>query len=1066
MRQARKRLWCELSGISLAAVTLSIWLLAAASPLLAQVITGTIQGHISDTSGASVPKAAVKVTNESTGVSRTGYSADDGYYRVPDLLPATYEIRVELAGFKTLIKSGIEVTTQSTVNLNLTLEVGEVTETVNISAEEAQIETTTARISEVVSEKEVRSLPLPGRGVLNLVTMTPGVTGKSEPGYGCCDVFSNFGVPYITSGPNEKKSNFLLDGMSLRYGEGSEWAATFSPNPDAVTEVRVSTNPTSAEFGLMSGPLVQIVTKGGTNDFHGTGHITLQGDELNAVPFRSTREDIPNSYTRLFGGTLGGPIIKERLFFFGAYEGLREQAASSSIVLTETQAFKDFVVSTRPNSVAAKLFQDFPPFRYPTSGFVDADGDGIPELGEVVLDKANRRTGKQFNARMDYQSLSGQDRIYGSWWYSRPDTLTPGVREAFNNLSYNSGRYIGAQYTHTFSPNALNEARFGYAHHGLVNDYTGNVMHVPELITDDGLYMGNGAFSHQIFPTRTPEFTDIFSLNRGRHGIKIGGTFRHSVIDQDVLLEGDDPQYLFTSMLDFANDHPYQETRDLDAKTGKARPGALNTSGKELTFFVQNTWQVKPNLTFNYGLRWDSYFSNWLGAGRDNWEPILTSSQATAEGISKLINQKVDRFYKTDWNNFGPRVSLAWDPSGQGKMSIRGGFFVLYDEINHQPLYQLATNPPANALVFAGPERGIPIVYGLAPEGTRDFPPNPNLAVPEVSPEGAFVGTRPGLSGVVQDIKSPLTYDMNVGVEYQLFRDWMVFGNYRYRRNNNDLYALNANRYTGDLVDGRLDQLNPYFDQMYILTNLGRRRYHGMVFGANKRFNQGLQLSASYTYNNGKDNYVNSTDNTYIASGTNNFDPSIDWGRDDIAHVFHVHSVWELPILRGKSGWVAGVFGGWQLNTIWNLQSGGFFIPTSSSGFGEGGDFNADGQRGERPDTPTGNVPPSFSKDEWLRGAMSASIFPLPDTVRAGNLPKDFFRRPGYARVDAAFVKGFPIPIGRAERANLQVRFEAFNLFNHINIRGISSSLSSANFGQVTSAYNMRTVQLSLKFIF
>ena len=263
-------------------------------------------------------------------------------------------------------------------------------------------------------------------------------------------------------------------------------------------------------------------------------------------------------------------------------------------------------------------------------------------------------------------------------------------------------------------------------------------------------------------------------------------------------------------MLDFANDDAYQELRNLDADTGAARPGALNTSGKELTFFVQNTWQVRPNLTFNYGLHWDSYFSNWLGKGRDNWEPIFNSSQVTPDGISQLINQKVDRFYDTDWNNFGPRLSLAWDPSGQGKISIRGGFSVLYDEINHQPLYNLATNPPDTAVVFAGDERGIPIVYGLAPVGTRDFPPNPNLAVPEVSPEGAFVGTRPGLSGIAQDIKNPLTYDMNVGVEYQLFKDWMsVFGNYRYRRNSNDLYALDANRFTGDLVDGGLRSAQP-----------------------------------------------------------------------------------------------------------------------------------------------------------------------------------------------------------------------------------------------------------------
>ena len=258
-------------------------------------------------------------------------------------------------------------------------------------------------------------------------------------------------MPYITAGPNEKKSNFLLDGMSMRYGEGSEWGATFSPNVDAVTEVRVSTNPTSAEFGLISGPLVQIVTKGGTNVLHGTGHITLQQDDFNAAPFQTSREDMPDTYTRLFGGTAGGPILKERLFFFGAYEGLREKSANSSFWLTETEAFRNHVVQTRPNSVAAQVFRDFPPVRYPTSGLIDADGDGIPELGEVTVNTPNRRTGKQFNARLDYQSASGRDRLYGSWWYSRPDSTSANVREAFNNRNYNSGRYFGMQYTHAFS---------------------------------------------------------------------------------------------------------------------------------------------------------------------------------------------------------------------------------------------------------------------------------------------------------------------------------------------------------------------------------------------------------------------------------------------------------------------------------------------------------------------------------------------------------------------------------------------------------------------------------------
>jgi hypothetical protein len=1015
-----------------------------------------------------VPKALVKATNDQTGVSRSAFSAEDGYYRIPDLLAGTYQVRVELSGFKTAVKSDVALTAQSITNLNFTLEVGEVTQTVTITSEEAQVETTTARISEVIGETELKSLPAAGRGILTLTMMSPGITGKSEnSGNFCCDVFSNFAAPRISSGGNENKANFLLDGINLRYTEGSTWAANFSPNPDAVTELRVSTNPTSAEFGNISGPQVQIVTKGGANDYHGTAHITTQQDDFNAVPFGSLRADIPNSYTRLFGGTVGGPIRKERLFFFGAYEGLREKAARSFIALTETEAFKDFVVSTRPNSVAAKLFQDFPPFRYPRSGFSDADGDGISEFGQVAVDKPARRVGKQFNGRIDYQSSGGQDRLFGSYWFTHPEWVVSDVRNDFDKKQHNRVQYVSAVHTHSFSPNSLNEARFGYTHMFYETIAVGDVYHVPELITDDGLYMGNGGWSKEYFPTSVPEFGDVFSLNRGRHAIKFGGTYRHSTIDFRSFLPFDTPQYEFHNIFDFADDKPYFEGRILDVATGNAGNNALFFISNELSFFMQNTWQIRPNLTLNYGLRWDSYFNNQLGRGRNNWQPVLSSAQVTPDFVSKVINQKVDQYYHTDKNNFGPRISLAWDPSKQGKISIRGGFAILYDEINTQPWYSTGTNPPDKAVVFAGEDRGIPVVYGLAPKGTRDFPVNPNLKVPGVNAVGAFDGTRPGVGAIITDLKNPMIFDVNGGIQYQLLNDLMVFGSYHYKKTIDDLYSFNANRFTGDLADnGLLDQLNANFDNIGILTNLGRRRYHGLVAGVSKRFSQGWQLSASYTYNNGWNNFANSQGDDYSSAATNAYDPSIDWARDDIAHVFHVHSTWELPILRGRSGWLAGVFGGWQFNTIWNLQSGQLFIPISYGGFGEGGDFNADGQRGERPDRPTGSIAHSFSTADWLKGVMSASLFLLPDSVRAGNLPRDFFRGPGYARVDAAFVKSFPIPIGRSEKANLQLRAEAFNLFNRINLSSLSNSLDASNFGQATGAYQMRIMQLSLKFIF
>jgi hypothetical protein len=1049
------------------AVTVAFFLFLLPSTLFAQG-TSTIQGHLADPSGGSVPKAVVKVTNLKTGVSRSTHSAEDGYYRIPDLLVGTYEVRVEMVGFKTIVRTGIEVDAQSTTNLNFLLEVGEVTQTVNVTGEEPQVETTTARISEVISENELRSLPASGRGILTLTMITPGITGKSESWGGafCCDVFSNYVAPTVSSGGTENKANYLLDGINLRYTEGSSWGAAFSPNPDAVTEVRVSTNPAFSEFGTISGPQIQIATKGGTNDYHGTAHFTDQEGTLNAVPYGSRREDISGNHTRLFGATFGGPIVKQRWFFFGAYEGLRERKSSSNVVLAETEAFKNYVIQTRPSSIAAQLFKDYPPFRYP-AGLVDEDGDGIAELGEVTVDKPARRTGKQFNGRIDYQSASARDRIYGSYWFTRPEWTEANVRDAFDSDHFNDVHYVSVVHTHSFSPNSLNEARFGFTTTHYMNVRVGDVYHIPYMQTDDGFVIGNGPFSKENTPSRVPEFDDIFSLNRGKHGIKMGGTFRHSTWDLQSFLVGDNPEYYFGSILDFADDNPYQEMRGLNAGTGTARYSRLFFIQKELSFFVQNTWQIRPNLTLNYGLRWDSYFNDTLGKGRNNWQPVLTEAQVTPAEISKVINQKVDRYYNTDWNNFGPRISLAWDPSGKGRISIRGGFSILYDEVNTQPWYYAADNPPDVALVYAGTDRGIPIVYGLAPQGTRDFPPNPNLKVPAVNAVGAFDGTRPALGAIVTDLKNPLTIDTNLGVQYQLLNDLMVHASYRYRHTSDELYLFDANRFNGDMVDGKLDQLNPNFDIISILTNLGRRRYHGIVAGFSKRFAQGWQVSGSYTYNNGSNNFGNwSQQDDYSAFSTNAYDPTVDWARDDQPHVFTLHGVWELPILRGRSGWAAGILGGWQLNTIWNFQSGGLFVPLSWSGYGEGGDFNADGQRGDRPDRPVGDVPHTFSKDEWLQGPLTASMFPLPAEVRAGNLPRDYFRGPGYARVDAGLAKSFPIPIGRVEKAHLQFRAEAFNLLNRINVWGVESALDAPNFSRAVGAYQMRTMQLSVKFLF
>ncbi|MCI0622171.1 MAG: carboxypeptidase regulatory-like domain-containing protein [Acidobacteria bacterium] len=1044
--------------------------------LLAQS-TSTIQGQITDASGGAIAGATVRTTNGDTGFNKTAVSANDGFYRVPDLLPGSYDVRVEASGFKIHVSRHLSVAGNAVVAVNVSMEVGEVTQTIDVSAEEPLVETQMTRISEVLPEQEVRSLPLQGRGVLNLSLLTPGVTGKAgAPGVYCCDVFSNFAAPRISAGGNEEKGQWFLDGITLRYSEGSTWGAAFSPNPDAIGEVRVSTHPDTAELGRISGPQVQMVSKGGTNNWHGTSHYTFQNNQLNARPFFS--DTTPDSYYRLFGGTVGGPILKDRLFVFGAYEGLRSLVAGAFEARVETEQFRDLVIRTRPNSAAAKVYQTVPPLRYPTEGLQDlgtllpgggssADPDGIPDVGLVAVDNPFTRAGNQFNLRLDYQFPNAKDRLFGSYWYTRPEWGSNVVRPKLFFEIYTKVQALNVVHTRSFTPNILNEARFGGNDIAFDVSYPqlAEVINIPYLFSDDGA-VGISAPFENIYHSRVYQFADNLSVNRGRHAFKFGMDYRHSLLTAEW---PQPPSWSFGTIFDFANDNPYFESRTLEVATGAPGRTHLPMYTGDFSLFFQNTWQIRPNLTLNYGLRWEVFFPVWL-QDQKNFQPIISSDQVTnPTAIAQVVNREVDRLYSRDMNNFGPRLGLAWDPTKEGKLVVRAGFGMLYDEINTYVLYGVEDNPPQFFSANAGPELGTPIVYGLAKPGTRDFPINPSFRAPQLTPAGGIVGTKVNIAGTVSDLKAPLIYDFMGGVQYQLATDWLVQANYKYRRGTSELYRpRNINRFQGDLLDGIRDGFNPNFNSISVLTNRGRRLYHGLVTNVTKRFSQGFSLSGSYTYNYGKNNFAlvqSGGGDFYYANETDAFNQDLDYARDDIPHVLTIHSLWELPILRNRSDWLGRILGGWQLNTIWLLQSGEPFVPVSTAAYLNGGDFNADGYRNDRPDRPTQSLPSSYSRGEWLAGPLKASQFPLPApaTPRPGNLPRDAFRLPGYANVDIAFIKEFGV---WKESGKLQIRAETFNAFNRVNLSFIENSINNANFGFPTGAYQNRVLQFAVKFLF
>jgi hypothetical protein len=1052
-------------GSYLGKAVLMVVVVLGLAPWASGQVTSTIQGMVSDPSGAAVPGASVRVTNEATGVAHKGESGPQGYYRIQDLLAGTYDLQVAYPGFKTLVREGIALTSESVLNIDLKLEVGQTTQSVDVTAEVPQVETTQARISEVLGAGQVESLPVIGRGVTWLAITAPGVVGIAEDSRAgnCCDALSAFGSLNLSGGAGQNDAIYYLDGAALHYGDYGSWNLAFTPNQDAIEEMRVSTNPTSVEQGIVGGVQVQMVTKGGSNTFHGTGEYSDLDSSFNALPYGDTAADVGSWYKRYFGGTIGGPILKDRLFFFGAYEGLRQNAPAGAgqAVIVETQAFADLVKSTRPNSIAAQLLTQLPPFRYATQNLVDVNGDGIPELGTVPMSRTSPRTGDQYNARFDYQTRSGKDRFYGTFWRTMQNQPQLDARPALDYQQLTGATFFSGVNTHTFGANRLNEVRFSTFDQPWLWQFKQYHYNIPCVQTDDGLgfpstFSGACDFMYEDWLDRVYDLQDTFSWNHGAQSWKFGGIFRRAYASEPIYLYGDIPVYYFSTAIDFANDSAYQEDRFVDPSTGKQRDAYITDWNNMLSLYAQNSWKVRSNLTLNLGLRWDYFTPIGVGVGKKAlpiYSPLFTSDQQNAQGTVALRNRKVNRIFDPDYNNFGPRLSIAWDPKGSGKTSIRGGFFLLYDEIDS--LAQDVTgNPPNFSLLSAGPQYGIPIVYGIAPAGTRDFPINPGLIGSAVDPDTqAFVGTRPDLYGYAKNFAQPKLYDANVAFQRQLLPDLAVTASYHYQRMPNWLYSFNANRFSGDAVKGYLDFLNPYYGNVTTVTNWGRNIYHGLMFEVSKRMSRGLQFDASYNYNNRK-GYVGSTEV---------FHPEVDWGRNEMGtHNFKMNAVWDLPFLRARKDILGTALGGWQVSSVLNFLSGGYFNPVSNAPYGAGGDFNADGQRGDRPDLPTAKVPRSFSKASWMQGAMSASIFPLPTTVRDGTLPADYFNRPGYARVDASLAKRFPIK----ERVAIQVRAEASNALNRVNISSASSSLTSISFAQANGFYPMRAVQLSVKVLF
>ncbi len=1013
------------------------------------------------------------VTNVRSGVTRESVTTSDGVFRVLSLGPGVYRVEVVKLGFLNALRESVNVGSSETVRLDFTLEVSGVQESVTVTTNAPLVETEQGRVSGQVDRMQLQEMPLSGRNLYNLIALQPGVTGKGvsasiSGGGGADDSFAGESAPRINaSGQRDEANNYTVDQTSTN-GVARGGITNLTPNTESVEEVRVVSNNFSAVDGRSPGAQIQVITKSGTNEFRGSGSYYFQGDQLSAKNvFESS---VPEFDKHQFGYSLGGPIMKNELFFFTSYEGLRQSGVRGSTFTVETPAFRNFIQSTRPSTIAAQLLRNFAPAVDPTADFRDlgspapganviGPADGIMDVGSAFYVPDGWRRGNQFNIRSDYEVRSGKDRLYGNFYRTNSYAMTGSIRPAFNRPTPNTTHFGNINYTKTFSTSMLNEFRAGVMRLVGLPD-TPEHLEIPGITITGVTGFGQSGYPNGWWQTNW-DFKNIFTLVKSNHLVKMGGELRQmygSARNTNNYI----PAYSFSNLMNFADDEALQMSRYVDPRTGEPQTAYSELTQTEWALFIDDDWKVRSNVTINVGLRYENY-----GTFKDTDDTlrnlILGSGSTYNERLANARVDFVDKFYPTDNNNLGPRVGFAWDPFNDGKMSIRGGYGLSFDRLMNLPAENYRNSPPLRATVVLGQFFGTPqFTYSLGDPSKPylGYPVDPALQVGLDSRNGV-IGARVALTTVDPDLINPYTHNWFFGVQRDLGLGVVAEFNYLGSAGRNLYNAYNINRFVGDLLDGSFNGFNPSFQQINMVTSTSKSDYQGATIQLRRRYQQGFTIQGAYTFGKA----MNDAD---IAVGTTNFQDAADLGAEwaiagyDVRHKLALLGVWEIPFFNNSTGLTRTFLGGWQLAGSAIFQTGNPINITRGGSF-PSGDYNADGNGGDRPNAPASTVKTSgWSQEEYLAGIFKASDFPAPQPGQNGNLVRNAYRGPGYADVSLSVSKKFQM----TARVTAELRMDAFNALNRVNLSDPVTDLSNSNFGKVTSQLNTRAIQLGARLRF
>jgi hypothetical protein len=1057
--------------------------LLAALPCAAQ-FSSALQGTITDSSGAGVPDAKVTIKNTDTGIVREAMTSPEGLYRFASLGPGTYSLTVEKAGFAQAERSSVTLGVSQASRLDVALSVGAVTERVDVSATIGLLETEQGRVSGHINETHIKELPINGRNVLNLMAIQPGVVGRglSAGLYsgGGSDSFSGETQPSVfANGQRFEGNNYTLDDTNTN-GEARNGVTNIVPNSESVEEVRITANNFSAVDGRNPGAQVQMLTRGGTNQFHGAGAYYFVNDRLASRGIFDPAQ-LPSIRKHLYDVAIGGPIIKNRTFFFFSHEGLRQGGARTASAVVETPEFRNWIIQTRPNSIAAYLLKNYAPIGNPTSNFRDLGApqsgvnrfsntpDGIVDVGTVFYTPAAFRNANQWSIRIDHELRPGKDRIYGSYYRTVNNTLSGGVRPDFNAPQKETTFFGNLNYTHTFSPSMMNEFRVG------VTQLVGRPEVRKHLEVPGVNITGATGFSGALYPSgwwqTNYHYKDVFTWVHGSHNIKIGGEIRHargSAQNTSNFI----PTYSFASLLDFADDEALSMNRLVNPVSGTPATLFSQMRVTEWAAFVQDDWKVSRNLTLNLGLRYEN-----MGTYYDKDGTLRNFLLGTGDNyMAKLATGKVDlvkKMYPKDWNNFNPRIGFAWDPTGKASMTIRGGFGISNNRLATLPIENYRGNPPLLAQTTLGSQFGTTFTYSLGDPAKpfAGYPVDASLRL-GLDERNGIKGARVGLTSVDPNLRTPYVYNWFLGVQKEI-RKTVVEVNYIASAGHHLFNSVNLNRYAGDLVnDGIFNGFNPSFSNISMIQSNSNSIYHGATLVVKRALGNAFTMQGSYTYGKAIDDTDGETGTT---SWQNAWNQRAERGLAgfDVRHRLNLVGVWTMPFFRDRAKMpvVHAVLGGWELSGLAIFDNGTPVTITNGAAFrldpvtrlNIGGDYNADNTGGDRPNAPTTNIQTSgWTKQQFLNGMFPASAFPAPLPGQDGNLGRTTYRGPGFAQVDLSLAKTFSI----TERFKAKLRADAFNAFNRVNLNNPVTDLSNANFGKSTGTNTPRLIQLGLRVSF